>query len=74
MVRDYPSFFWRSRPVNPILPWYERQCDGLARFPEWHVFWRGLPASSIAPAIEYTLAQPADFAGTLRPASSEASP
>jgi hypothetical protein len=53
LARDYPTFFWRSRPSNPITPWYAKQCDGLARFPEWHVFWRGLPVSSIEPAIEH---------------------
>jgi acetylglutamate kinase len=61
MIRDYPAFFWRSRPDNPITPFYIRHCDGMARFPEWNVFWRGLPAASIAPAIEYALAQTADF-------------
>jgi acetylglutamate kinase len=61
MVREYPAFFWRARPENPITPWYANQCDGLARFAEWHVFWRGLQATSIAPAIEYALTQEADF-------------
>jgi acetylglutamate kinase len=61
MVRDYPAFFWRSRPTNPITPFYVRQCDGMTRFPEWNIFWRGLAPTSIAPAIEYALAQSADF-------------
>ena len=42
VTRDYPAFFWRSRPENPITAWYVKQCDGLLRFPKWHVFWRGL--------------------------------
>ena len=61
LARDYPTFFWRARPSNPITPWYAKQCDGLARFPEWHVFWRGLPPEKIQQAIEFALAQPADF-------------
>jgi hypothetical protein len=61
LTRDFPGFFWRSRPTNPITPWYVKQCDGLARFPEWHVFWRGLPVTSIEPAIQHALAAPVDL-------------
>ena len=61
VIEEYPSFFWRARPDNPVTPWYARQCDGLARFADWHVFWRQLSVERIAPAIEYALAQPVDF-------------
>ena len=61
LTRDFPMFFWRSRPTNPITPWYVKQCDGLARFPEWHVFWRGLTVEAIQPAIEQALAAPVDL-------------
>jgi len=61
VTRDYPHVFWRSRATNAITPWYAKQCDGLARFPEWHVFWRGLPVETIDPAIRYALAAPSDF-------------
>jgi len=61
LARDFPTFFWRSRPGNPIGTWYMKQCDGFARFPEWQVFWRGLPAETIEPAIRHALAQPSDF-------------
>jgi hypothetical protein len=61
VARDFPSFFWRSRPANPISSWYIKQCDGFVRFPEWLVFWRGLPPTAIEPAIRYTLALPSDF-------------
>ncbi len=60
--RDYPSFFWRSKPGNPITAWYAKQCDGLVRFPEWHVFWRGLSVETIDPAIRFALAARSDFA------------
>jgi len=63
MTRDYPSFFWRARPQNPITPWYTRQADGVVRFPEWHVFWRGLAVEQIEPAIRYALGAPVDFSG-----------
>jgi len=61
VTRDYPAFFWRSRPDNAITGWYVKQCDGLARFPQWHVFWRGLPIETIDPAVRYALACPSDF-------------
>jgi acetylglutamate kinase len=61
VTRDYPAFFWRSRPANPITSWYVKQCDGLVRFSEWHVFWRGLPVETIDPAIRYALASASDF-------------
>ena len=61
VTRDYPRVFWRSRPANAITPWYAKQCDGLARFPEWHVFWRGLPIDTIDPAVRFALAAPSDF-------------
>lgn len=63
VTRDYPTFFWRSRATNPITPWYVKQCDGMARFPEWHVFWRGLAPDKIEPAIKHALAAPLDFGG-----------
>jgi bifunctional N-acetylglutamate synthase/kinase len=61
MIRDYPTFFWRTRPTNPIGPWYIKNCDGVARFPDWHVYWRGLPPDKIEPAIRYALSAPVDF-------------
>ncbi|HEY0708270.1 MAG TPA: hypothetical protein VGG33_15805 [Polyangia bacterium] len=61
MKRDYPSFFWRSRPDNPITPWYAKQCDGLVRFPDWHVFWIGLKPAEIQPAVEFARGLPGDF-------------
>ncbi|MBC8133776.1 MAG: hypothetical protein H7X95_12400 [Deltaproteobacteria bacterium] len=61
MTRDFPSFFWRARPTNPILNWYLKNGDGVARFPDWHVFWRGLSVDQIEPAMRYALAAPVDF-------------
>jgi hypothetical protein len=61
LVRDFPGFFWRSRAANPITPWYAKQCDGLYRFPEWHVFWRGLPVDAVPAAVRYAVDAPSDF-------------
>lgn len=62
VTRDFPRFFWRSRPDNPITAWYAKQCDGFVRLPEWHIFWRGLPIETIDPAVRYAVAAPRDFA------------
>lgn len=61
LTADYPRFFWRARAQNPIGAWYTKVCDGLSRFPEWHVFWRGLPSQDIPDAIAFALAAPKDF-------------
>jgi len=61
LTRDFPVFFWRARPDNPICSWYAKQCDGLARFPRWHVFWRGLAPEKIPAAIDHCLALPPSF-------------
>jgi acetylglutamate kinase len=61
LVHDFPAFFWRARPANPINPWYVKQCDGMSRFPDWQVFWRGLPVEGIDPAVRYALGAPSDF-------------
>ena len=62
LARDFPASSGGRAPANPITAWYGKQCDGFARFPEWHVFWRGLAAETIEPAIRYALALPSDFA------------
>jgi acetylglutamate synthase len=61
LARDFPRFFWRSRATNQINTWYAKQCDGFARTPEWHIFWRGIAPETIEPAIRYALALPSDF-------------
>jgi acetylglutamate kinase len=61
LVRDYPAFFWRARPTNPINPWYIKQCDGMLRLSDWWVFWRGLPIERIDPAIRHAIGEPSDM-------------
>jgi len=61
LVRDYPAFFWRARPANPINPWYIKQCDGMLRLPDWWIFWRGLPIEKIDPAIRHAAGEPSDL-------------
>jgi acetylglutamate synthase len=61
LVSEHPTFFWRARPSNPIDAWYTKQCDGLARFPDWHIYWKNLPTEKIPEAISYALAQPIDI-------------
>jgi hypothetical protein len=61
MTAEYPRVFWRARASNPVNAWYTQQADGMARFPDWHVFWRGVPAEQIPQAIQYALAAPVDI-------------
>lgn len=61
--KDFPTFFWRARPSNPMSSWYAKQCHGMARLPEWNVFWRGLAPENIQPAIEFCLSAPRVFEG-----------
>ncbi len=56
------AYLGAARPANPITPWYVKHCDGVARFPDWHIFWRGLPIDGIEPAIRYSLSAPIDLA------------
>lgn len=56
-----PQVFWRSRADNPLVAWYEQQCDGLIRDDTWHVFWRGLQTEDIPHAIDYARQAPIDF-------------
>lgn len=56
-----PQIFWRSRADNPLVTWYEQQCDGLIRNDAWHVFWRGLQTEDIPRAIKYARDAPIDF-------------
>src|SRR5262249_52802825 len=62
-VRDFPQLFWRARPLNPIVPFYMQECDGMSRHPDWQVFWRGLEPAQIPRAIAHALAHPEDFTG-----------
>jgi bifunctional N-acetylglutamate synthase/kinase len=61
LCRDYPALFWRSRPDNPIVPWYQEQCHGMVKVGPWHVYWRGLEVERIAAAIQVARAAPPDF-------------
>jgi bifunctional N-acetylglutamate synthase/kinase len=59
--RDFPMFFWRTRHDNPIVPWYLGVADGMARRPQWHVFWRGFEPERIPAAIAEAEAHASDF-------------
>jgi acetylglutamate kinase len=61
LVRDHAKFFWRTRPDNPVLPWYLGVCDGMVKTPSWCVLWRGMEASSIPAVVAEAEARPSDF-------------
>ncbi|QQR89547.1 MAG: hypothetical protein IPJ88_15320 [Myxococcales bacterium] len=61
VVAQHKGFFWRARPDNPILPWYQKHCDGMQRSNNWWVFWRGLPAVHTAELVAFADFKPSDF-------------
>ncbi|HIA13524.1 MAG TPA: hypothetical protein EYN74_01285 [Nitrospirales bacterium] len=61
LYANCPQVFWRSRANNPLIAWYEQQCDGMIRDEAWHVFWRGLQPEDIPRAIDYARHAPIDF-------------
>lgn len=58
LTADYARIFWRARPANPISPWYVKLADGLMRFAEWNVYWRGLQPAEVPAAVAFALGQP----------------
>jgi len=62
MQRDFPRFFWRGRPDNPVTSWYLSVCDGMLRLPNWNLYWRGIDASEIPGLVAYVDALSPDFA------------
>lgn len=60
-IAEYPTIFWRARPNNPIGEWYSKQADGLCRFRDWIVYWKGLETHRISDAIAWAMAQPIDL-------------
>jgi acetylglutamate kinase len=58
---EIPVVFWRARRGNPISDWYAKLCDGLTRFPEWTVYWKGLEPVDIPAAIDWSLSRPVDI-------------
>jgi acetylglutamate kinase len=66
VTRDYPSMYWRSRVDNPVLPWYQAQCEGMQREvgpqgAEWQIFWRGVSTDRLSTVISDALNRPVDF-------------
>jgi acetylglutamate kinase len=61
LVREHPSLYWRSRPDNPINPWYQTVCDGMHRAPRWHVYWRGVEPALLPALIEDAEGRAPDF-------------
>ena len=61
LAADTPVVFWRARRSNPISEWYGKLCDGLARLPDWTVYWKGLDPSAIPVAIAWAVGQPVDI-------------
>lgn len=61
VTADYPTFFWRARPSNPINAWYLQEADGYTRLPVWQVFWKGMEIDKLPAAIHYAIERPDDM-------------
>jgi hypothetical protein len=61
VTRDHERLFWRARPQNPITQWYQSQCHGMVRTPEWNVYWRGVGHAAIPGLIQQALELLPDF-------------
>lgn len=55
LAERHPEFFWRSRPENPINAWYFEKADGMMKFPEWFVWWKGLSTRDAHRAVKLAL-------------------
>jgi len=63
-VASHPVVYWRARPANPIGEWYGKVADGLARTPQWTVYWKGLAPARIPDAVDDALSRPKDLPPT----------
>ncbi len=61
MLRDHSTVYWRSRPDNPAIGWYQSECDGMQRTQRWLVFWKGVAPESIPRIVEDAVTRRADF-------------
>jgi acetylglutamate kinase len=61
LAADTPTVFWRARRGNPISEWYVKLCDGLARVPDWTVYWKGVDPGAIPEVIDWAVRQPVDI-------------
>lgn len=61
VIRDHPRLYWRARPRNPITQWYQSQCDGMVRTPDWNIYWRGAAHEAIPRLIRAALELQPDF-------------
>ncbi|MBN8727334.1 MAG: acetylglutamate kinase [Xanthomonadales bacterium] len=42
MRAETPRLFWRSRRHNPVNAFYDAECEGSIKQPEWKVYWYGI--------------------------------
>jgi hypothetical protein len=77
LAADTPVVFWRARRANPISDWYAKLCDGLARLPDWTVYWKGVAPGAIPAVVDWAVSQPVDIphgAAEGKPPARSASP
>jgi len=54
-----PRLFWRSRPGNPVNPFYYAESDGCIKMEQWKVFWYGIERfAAIEQCVEHCRTRP----------------
>ena len=42
LLSKYPKIMWRAKADNSFNVFYAKECDGLIKYKEWWVFWKGI--------------------------------
>jgi acetylglutamate kinase len=59
MREQHPRLFWRSRRGNAVNPFYDAECDGSLKRPDWKVYWYGIDDfDTVARCVEHCAARP----------------
>ncbi|MCB1157743.1 MAG: hypothetical protein KDK45_09585, partial [Leptospiraceae bacterium] len=61
MLDRFPIIFWRANPRNTINKWYAKECSGMHKFADWHVFWINLDPNLIPGVCDYVRRSKVDF-------------
>ncbi|HET7358863.1 MAG TPA: acetylglutamate kinase [Rhodanobacteraceae bacterium] len=59
MRGEHPRLFWRSRRGNAVNPFYDAECDGSLKRPDWKVYWYGIDDfDTVARCVAHCAARP----------------
>ncbi len=71
IVQRFPELYWRSRSVNTINPWYQRQADFSRRIEPWIVFGYGIDNfETVGLCIDDAVGRPTNWLSLATPSDS----